>query len=164
MANQFKSQKEYYRKWYKNNSERVKLNVRKWKEQNPEKVKLARKKRRDKDRSMLKDWRTKNRALICVHSAKKRCMKTGMVFNLDKAWVKQNYTGYCALTGIPFIPDGTRSPYAVSLDRIDNQKGYLKNNCRFVLFGVNTFKGSGTDNDMYFIAERLLKKRKGFKP
>ncbi len=164
MSNRIRDQKKYMRNYYLAHSIEMKKRAKEWKKKNPENVRLSRQKNRGKSREYMKEWRKENRQYLCVHGAKKRCRKTDMPFDLDRDWTDQNYTGYCALTGISFKNDGNRSPYSVSLDRIDNQKGYLKNNCRFVLFGINTFKGSGTDNDMYLIANQLLENKKGFKP
>lgn len=155
-----KNSREYNRNYYMGHSEKIKRAAKDWKKRHPEKVKAQKNRRCKKDSRLAKDWRSRNRQHICVHSARKRCLKTDMPFELDRDWVNKNYTGYCVLTGLPFKNDGARSPYSVSLDRIDNQKGYLKSNCRFILFGLNTFKGSGTDADMFFIAEQLVK---GFK-
>lgn len=166
MGKRVRDQKQYLRKWYQNNAERQKAKAKEWKKQNPEKVRLSRQKNTSTSREYMRGWRNENRQYLCVHSAKKRCQKTGVVFDLDREWVDQTYTGFCSLTGIPFETKGTRSPYAVSLDRIDTKKGYTKDNCRFILFGLNAFKGSGTDNDMITIAKMLVEKNmpRGFKP
>lgn len=45
----------------------------------------------------------------------------------------------CAVTGRHFSMDivGGKRPYAPSIDRIDNAKGYLRGNCRVVCVAVN---------------------------
>ena len=50
-------------------------------------------------------------------------------------------------------------PFTLSLDRIDSSKGYTKDNCRFILLGINMLRGMGTDSEMYTIAEALLNNR-----
>lgn len=77
--------------------------------------------------------------------AKVRASKRGYAFDLDENWLldlgdKQGFC--CALTGIPFYmadrPERSRiNPYAPSLDRIDCQGGYTKDNVRLVAFAVN---------------------------
>lgn len=47
------------------------------------------------------------------------------------------------------------------MDRIDSSKGYTQDNCRFILFAVNSFKGVGTDALMLEIAQALLERRPG---
>jgi hypothetical protein len=78
-------------------------------------------------------------------------------------WAEKTYTGVCALTGLPFInsaqaiagKSGGR-PYSPSIDRINPLKGYTQDNCRFVLFAVNSFKGTMSDPEMYHIARALI--------
>lgn len=57
----------------------------------------------------------------------------------------------CALTNLPldFGRNGHRNETTASLDRIDNDKGYLKGNVRWVLKDINMIRGS-YDSD-YFI-------------
>lgn len=65
---------------------------------------------------------------------------------IDAEWMRQKLAEQdykCALTGIPFAPERRRdsgwlkNPYAPSLDRIDNAKGYEPGNVRVVLSAVN---------------------------
>lgn len=87
-------------------------------------------------------------------------------YDLTAEWAKTTYTGACSLTGIPFIisakekagKSGLR-PYSPSIDRINPLKGYTQDNCRFVLFAVNSFKNTMSDAEMYYIAEALLANR-----
>jgi hypothetical protein len=92
-----------------------------------------------------------------------RSRKIGREFNLTKEWADKNYSGFCVLTGLPFQvsydkpaeKSGGR-PYSPSIDRINPLKGYTQDNCRFVLFAVNSFKGTMSDPEMYHIAKALL--------
>lgn len=111
------------------------------------------------DKQKQKDWRQKNIAYVCVASAKHRCLKKGWEFNLDREWAEERYTGHCELTGIEFNFDTNKGPYSPSLDRINNSKGYLKGNCRFILNSINMLKGSGTEEDMYKIAFALCQSK-----
>jgi len=69
--------------------------------------------------------------------------------------------GYCQLTGLPFdfMPTNKthKNPHAPSLDRIDSQKGYTKENCRVVLSAVNDALGENDDNDILPILKALVK-------
>jgi hypothetical protein len=95
-----------------------------------------------------------------LNAAKTRSKKRGLEFDLTYEWMEQNYTGYCALTGLPFRSRDDRKAgvYSPSLDRIDNDKGYIQTNCRFILHALNMFKGVGTDEDIIYIAKSLLYK------
>ena len=136
-----------------------------WAKASPEKQAQYRKtsyaRHKSKRNKESKAWRIKNAAYNVVRSARVRCSHNGMEFNLDREWAEKIYTGYCELTKISFILDGERqSPYSLSLDRIDNKKGYTKDNCRFILLSINMMKGIGTDNEMYKIAKALIDERK----
>lgn len=69
--------------------------------------------------------------------------------------------GYCQLTNLPFdfkpIDKTSKNPYAPSIDRINSQKGYTKENCRIVLSAVNDALGENDDNDMLPILKALVK-------
>lgn len=97
-----------------------------------------------------------------------RSRKNNHEFDLTKEWAERTYTGYCSLTGIPFInsalgPAGKSGgrPYSPSIDRINPLKGYTQDNCRWVLFVVNSFKLTMSDQEMYTIAEALIDNAKG---
>lgn len=93
----------------------------------------------------------------CLANARNRSLKKGFSFDLTREWCEQNWTGTCALTGLPFM-FGTQTlfPFSPSIDRIKSSEGYTQNNCRFVLFAVNSFKGTGTDEQMLEIANALI--------
>ena len=84
-------------------------------------------------------------------------------YDLTADWAVKTYTGFCSLTDIPFIvaargavgKSGGR-PYSPSIDRINPLKGYTQDNCRWVLFAVNSFKGIMTDAEMLTIARALV--------
>src|SRR5882672_6125195 len=88
--------------------------------------------------------------------------KRNIEFTLTDEWCALQWTGRCELTGIQFErnPKKARGPYpfSCSLDRIEANKGYTPDNCRFILFGCNSAKGSGSDADLYRIALALIAK------
>jgi len=81
----------------------------------------------------------------------------GLAFDLTNEWAAARWTGKCEITGIAFRANGTRGPhpFSPSLDKIDPSKGYVQDNCRFILWGCNAIKGVGTDADMYEIAKAI---------
>lgn len=102
--------------------------------------------------------------LELIHAAKSRATKSSLDFDLTREWAESRWTGKCELTQIPFTPPEQRTGYKLrnffpSIDKIDPKLGYIKSNCRFVLWGVNSLKRDGTDEDMYVIALALIQNR-----
>lgn len=93
-----------------------------------------------------------------IYGAKSRAKKSKILFDLNSDWGRDRWTGACEITGIPF-QHGSRNPtpFSPSIDRIDPRLGYTKENCRFILFGVNSLKLNGTDSDVMLIARAILK-------
>jgi hypothetical protein len=95
-----------------------------------------------------------------VFDSRKRDAKARrIVFTLTDEWCAARWTAKCELTGIPFQANpGNKGPFpfACSLDKIEASLGYTPENCRFILWGCNALKGSGTDKDMIVIANALL--------
>jgi hypothetical protein len=80
---------------------------------------------------------------------------------LKDLWIHQN--GRCALSGIPLeLPVSTAGftqqhhPWNASLDRIDSNKGYIKNNVRYVAFIANIAKNVWDDSVLLTFAKELL--------
>jgi hypothetical protein len=93
----------------------------------------------------------------CLLNAKNRSDKKNFAFDLTREWCEQVWTGNCAVTGLPFsFGSQTHFPFSPSIDRIDSSLGYLQTNCRFVLFAVNSLKGTGTDQQMLQIAQAIV--------
>ena len=100
---------------------------------------------------------------LYLRNAEKGAKLRGLEYDLDEEWFKEKWTGRCALTNIPFSPDNNNnlSIFGCSLDRIDNSKGYLKDNCRFILCGINFLKMGGTDADVLKVAKALVENLSG---
>jgi hypothetical protein len=84
---------------------------------------------------------------ICT--VKSRARKQNIEFNLDAAyltslWKKQN--GLCFYSSIPMKnsmkQDGFQAWDGPSLDRIEPERGYVKGNVVWCIFGINSFKQS----------------------
>jgi hypothetical protein len=103
--------------------------------------------------------------LKALTNARHRSLKKGLAFDLTREWCEQNWTGLCAVSGLPFS-FGTQLhfPFSPSIDRIKSDLGYTADNCRFVLFAINSFKGTGTDEDMLKIAQATIQHQKELAP
>jgi hypothetical protein len=95
--------------------------------------------------------------LPLLTGAQHRSAKSGMPFALTREWCEARWTGRCELTGIEFILNTkSRDNFAPSIDKIDPRKGYVPDNCRFILFAFNLLKFTGTDETMYALARALI--------
>lgn len=98
-----------------------------------------------------------------LHYTKKNAKARGIQFNLsmsELAYVYRRNNGCCALTGIPFSWDKgpwLRRPWAPSIDRIDNAKGYTRTNVRIVCGAVNFAMNEWGEDVLRKIAEGLLR-------
>ena len=86
---------------------------------------------------------------------------------LKELWESQN--GICPFTGIKLILrthnyKQERSPYQASLDRIDNSKGYIKGNIRFVSLMFNYAKNDFTDEQVIEFCNLVTNKGQFMEP
>ncbi len=117
-------------------------------------------------RAALRKRRAENQWYQALYGAGWRARKAGLDYDLTPEWAAATFTGFCSLTGLPFIlvaygkaGQSGGKPCSPSIDRINPLKGYTQANCRWVLHAVNSFKGTMGDTQMYHIAEALLAKR-----
>ena len=67
--------------------------------------------------------------------------------------------GFCAVSGVvmTFHPEASQSRGTnASIDRIDNDGGYTKDNVRLVCSRVNYMRGNQTDGDLYWWAKTVV--------
>ena len=138
--NQNIKHREYKRQWYVKNKDKLS-------EQNKKYYLDNRIKRLNITK---KNYYDENK--ICsylLRGCKNRAKHMHMSCDLDKKFIEQLYekqNGKCALTNIDFIFDKVNSskrPFAPSIDRIDSNLEYTKNNvrlvCTIVNFALNEF-------------------------
>ncbi len=74
---------------------------------------------------------------------------------LMEMWRAQE--GSCAISGVTMTwQKGTIQPTSISLDRIDNDRGYTVDNVRLVCFCVNAFRNRMTDDEMFAMAVSIV--------
>jgi hypothetical protein len=69
----------------------------------------------------------------------------------------------CEVTGINLSWDACDKPnkkrvWAPSIDRINNELGYITGNCRVVCWGYNWMRGNMPDEDVLKIARALVER------
>lgn len=95
-------------------------------------------------------------------AAKVRARAKNLPFDLTEEWAKNRWTGKCELSGIKFkVGEQGNGPryFVASIDRIRPAEGYTQSNSRFILWAVNAFKYTGTDSDVFMVAEAIMRKR-----
>jgi hypothetical protein len=81
--------------------------------------------------------------------------------HLKVLWESQN--GKCPFTGLdlilPYDSDGWKeySPYNASIDRIDNSKGYMQGNVRFISVMANLARQSFSDIQLIDFCKAVAK-------
>ncbi len=86
---------------------------------------------------------------------------------LKALWEKQ--AGRCAVSGLPpVLPPNTaaydrmtREPLKASLDRIDQARGYVRGNVRFVTLIANLARNRFTDEQMIAFCEAVVRHQRG---
>ncbi len=104
-----------------------------------------------------------------LSSAKKTAKSKKLDFNLDLLYIEvllSKQKNLCALTGIPIIikPRWTKEHkfnlYYASLDRINNNKGYIKGNIQFVSIGANYLRNRSTIEETIKFIKSIHKAKK----
>lgn len=88
-------------------------------------------------------------------------MPTKNPITIHELWkVYDDQKGKCALSGIRMTwINGTRKPLptSISIDRINNGKGYTKKNVRLVCYSINSFRQTMTDKELLIMAKAIVR-------
>lgn len=97
--------------------------------------------------------------------ARDRAIRKGLKFDITKEdlldlWNKQ--AGICALSGITmtYALDNGRTFTNISIDRINSNLGYKKDNIQLVCMAVNQMKSDLSIQELYMFCEAILKQKK----
>lgn len=103
------------------------------------------------------------RARELLRAIKKRCVRKALMFDLDTLWLATKLSGgYCELTGLPFdcsVTARRRNAFTPSVDRIRPELGYVKSNCRVVIYAVNVAMSDWGRDVLMRIADALVSKK-----
>lgn len=97
-----------------------------------------------------KNYRMRNPIKMKLTRVKARALKKNIDFNISEEDIK--YPNTCPVLGIPIDLSKSNNQWNnPSLDRIDNNKGYLKGNVRVISKRANTLKSDATVEELELI-------------
>ena len=121
---------------------------------------------RDKDTERLRmsEYFTEYPEVRFLASTKRLAKIKQIAFDLDANWFKERLArGVCEVTGLPIKVKqysagkrGNRGFFSPSIDRIDNNAGYIPSNTRLVCWGYNLSKNQFTDREVNALAVAIL--------
>jgi hypothetical protein len=131
------------------------------------KEKIMTKNRKDYD----KEYYIKNRDRILnrkkndrwndrIKHAKARANKMGFDFNLDREFLDSIATEYCPILNLKlsYTENTVIQDNSATIDRIDNTKGYTKDNIQILSYLANRMKSNASDNELLAFAKYFIKK------
>lgn len=148
-------QREANKPWTHANIDKVNEYGRRWRKENPEKL----------ERSLAKYLETVDGRASTLWNAARQRRPEG--FSLTKAHVARGIgLGACPRTGFPFDlsarfrsrSEKSRSPFAPSLDRIDNALGYTDANVEVVCSQFNMMRGELTHAELQQFCRALVER------
>lgn len=94
----------------------------------------------------VKQWALDNPIAAKAKSLKANAHSAGPS-DIDMEWVMERLDrGVCEKSGEPFVYGHAYHPGGPSIDRIDaTQPGHMKDNCRVILWCLNSFKGTASE-------------------
>ena len=167
------------KKYLKKVSSQDKEHNKKYRSKNLAKLQKSQKEYKMKIRTLWSiDFNNGNRAAYWDHRIKylkNNAPRRKLSFNissldLEEQWIKQN--GKCFYTNVYLKADipkeSVNKETLVSVDRIDSNIGYEKNNIRFVSYDINTMKATNTHHKFIRLCQSIiehdkLKVKKGIK-
>ena len=142
---------EYMRKWRKTNRDKVnaynRARYRVTKQKYAKTRRVYRKKNTKKSAAYLSDWKSKNPVKMMLYGVKNRAIENGWTFDLTEADI--HVPPVCPILGIPIgwnFPKGHQQ--RPSLDRVDNSRGYTKDNIAVISVRANYLKNACTIDDL----------------
>lgn len=154
--------RQYNKEYSKKHAARIHERRKKYIELNKEKIKEQniryKEKSREKDKLRERNRRKFNRESIILASAKTRAKKFNLEFSITINDIQIPL--FCPVLGIELNLNNTkiRLDTSPSLDRIDNSKGYTKENIRIISWRANKLKNNASLEEL----EKIIKYMKEF--
>lgn len=132
----------YHREWYLANKSKVTEQTRQWRAANPEKAAAAN--TRNRAKRVIRCWNT-----LLFYSTRQRSRVLACTdFDLTPDFIQSLYArqgGLCHWFGIPMLITGQdRHPQKPSVDRLDNARGYTKDNVVLACHAANMGRSKST--------------------
>jgi hypothetical protein len=146
--------KEYERRRYLKNKEKVCAQVREYYWRNKEKIYKNRSTEEAKEIFALKkrEWRKKNHPRSILHYVKSRAVKNNIPFNLTLEDIQ--IPEFCPVFSFPLVVNEKVHKYnSLSVDRIDPDLGYVKGNVQIISYLANTMKQNATKEQLLMFAK-----------
>lgn len=147
--------KEYNQQYYARNKEKIKKKVKEWKENN-----------KDKSAEHKRNYLYSNPVKYILRRAQCRAHELGLEFNLTAEDILVPMI--CPYLKIPLTFELGKGhvPTNISLDRIDNSKGYIKGNVEVISHLANKMKSNATWEQLECFALEVInradqRRRKG---
>lgn len=166
--------REYMRVWREKNRQKMRDYMTDWREKNREKIrewdkkfyaeniesvrkrqKVYMSKTLDKFAERSAKWSAKNHAGCLLRAARVRASKNGIPFNIDLTDI--HIPDVCPVLGIPIVRGkGKKESGSATLDRFDNDLGYVKGNVWVISSKANLMKNNATMKELIAFANWVL--------
>jgi len=143
-------QKEYNRRYREKNKKKLDEKSKKWREENREKwlevhrTTRERPEYKERENTRVKKSRRTNPFKFVLQRARYRARELGVNFDLDREYVEKIWTGRCPILGTTLQLGQKKGSIPLdclaSLDRLDNDIGYIKGNVHFISYRTNNIK------------------------
>ena len=101
-----------------------------------------------------RDYKALHPAKYLVWCARHRAKNTGVAFSITEQDISMPKE--CPILGIPLFMGGLHNPNSPSIDRIDNEKGYVSGNVHVVSYRANVLKKDATPQELRLLAKWIV--------
>lgn len=94
-----------------------------------------------------------------IWAARKRAKEKGLEFDIEESDIHvPTHCPYLNIELVPHVPRGNKRDQCMSLDRVDNSKGYIKGNVEVISHLANSMKNSASQEQLILFAKEILKR------
>jgi len=147
---------------YKEKKEHILQKSEEYRKNNKDKIKETNRNRynrkgkdKQKEQRKIPEVRAKRLHSSCRYGALKR----GLEFLIEPEDILRGIlNSKCPRTGVEFVLDDPKSPWRPSIDRIDNSRGYTKDNIQIVSWIYNCAKHTYSDDTVLEMSIAIVKR------